>query len=78
MWEALREWASPVSNALAASVGLSQTREVGGQIYTKSFLPISSFSSQRLRSPFKKVGALELRVSLPSGQPLPSAGQERR
>lgn len=78
MWEALREWASPVSNALAAPVGLSQTGEVGAGIYTKSFFPISSFSSQRLRFPFKKLGALELRISLPSGQPLPSAGQERR
>jgi hypothetical protein len=43
-----REWISPVSKALAVPAGLPQTREVG-EIYTKSFFPIPTFSSQGLR-----------------------------
>lgn len=48
MWAALREWAGPVSKALAAPAGLSQTR-AAGEIYTKSFFPMPSFGSQGLR-----------------------------
>lgn len=57
MWAALREWAGPVSKALAAPAGLSQTREVG-ESYTKVSHALIRFSGAKVGtlSPFKNLG----------------------